>query len=316
MIGVLIRVAVSAGLLGLLLWKVDLAELGAQLASMSPSWLALALAAQLTGIIAVGWRWRLVLAALEQAIALGAAVRNVAVGTFFNQTLPSSIGGDAIRMWEARRHGLPLRESVTSVIVDRLLGLAAVVVMLIAGQWFYFSVVPDPRMGWGLAAVTLAGMAGFVVLFLIARFVPEGFGGRIGGALVKLSLDARSLALHPVRSLQALAVAVALQVCFGAIVYCLGRAADAPLGLWQAVLLMPPVALFSMLPISIAGWGTREGAMVVALGLVGVGSADALAISLAYGVIALLAGLPGGILWLRAKRRGEIPAGPIEEPKI
>ena len=65
--------------------------------------------------------------------------------------------------------------------------------------------------------------------------------------------------------------------------------------------LFPIVILFMLVPISIAGWGVREGAMVIFLGLVGISSESALAVSLLYGIILTIVGLAGGILWLIEK---------------
>ncbi len=66
-------------------------------------------------------------------------------------------------------------------------------------------------------------------------------------------------------------------------------------------MLIPLVMVASAIPISVAGWGVREGAMVAALGLVGVGEAQAFAISLLLGLMLIVAGLPGGLLWLRSR---------------
>src|SRR5690606_4783819 len=73
------------------------------------------------------------------------------------------------------------------------------------------------------------------------------------------------------------------------------------------LILVPPVMLVSMVPISIAGWGVREGAMITAFGLVGLDTADALALSIVFGVIVSLVGAPGGAIWAltRPKRAPE-----------
>ena len=68
--------------------------------------------------------------------------------------------------------------------------------------------------------------------------------------------------------------------------------------LTDCLIIIPPVVLIMMLPISIAGWGLREGAMVVGFGLVGVAPSDALAISVCCGLASVITGLPGGLLWL------------------
>ena len=75
------------------------------------------------------------------------------------------------------------------------------------------------------------------------------------------------------------------------------------ISLRDCLVLVPPVILVSVLPISMAGWGVREGAMITALGFAGVGSTDALVLSIAFGLVILTLSLPGGVLWLIRSRR-------------
>jgi len=72
------------------------------------------------------------------------------------------------------------------------------------------------------------------------------------------------------------------------------------------MVLVPPVLLISMLPISVAGWGVREGAMVVALNLVGAPAHQSLALSICFGLCLVAISLPGGVLWFISRR--QIPA--------
>ena len=87
--------------------------------------------------------------------------------------------------------------------------------------------------------------------------------------------------------------------------YLIARGLEIEVGIVTAVVLLPPVLLLSLLPISVAGWGVREGATVVALSLAGVPSYQSLAVSICFGLCALAISLPGGVLWLVS--RGKIP---------
>ena len=84
----------------------------------------------------------------------------------------------------------------------------------------------------------------------------------------------------------------------GATTAMLARALGMNVGLLECVVLMPLVVLMMMIPISIAGWGVRELAMVTAFGYVQLDPTDALTLSLAFGLATLASGLPGGVLWL------------------
>ena len=68
--------------------------------------------------------------------------------------------------------------------------------------------------------------------------------------------------------------------------------------LLDCLVLVPPVMLVTTLPISIAGWGVREGAMVAAFGFVGVPAQESLLLSLLFGVLGIVVALPGGLIWL------------------
>ena len=74
------------------------------------------------------------------------------------------------------------------------------------------------------------------------------------------------------------------------------------LDLLDCLVLIPPVMLITTMPISIAGWGVRETAMVYVLGLVGVSEADSLVISVIIGILFLIVSLLGGLFWLSGKQ--------------
>jgi len=304
-IGFAVRAAVSIGLITLLLANIDRDALLDQFRDIELSW-ALAAAVLLFSLAFVqAVRWIVVLKACDSSVRYWDSLRIVLIGQFFNQTLPSAIGGDAVRMWEARRAGLPLRIAVTSIVIDRLLGLAAVLVVVGVGLPRMLGLIDDPvaRNGYALAIVGL--ICCYVGLLGFSRIWPKRLRFKIVDAVLKLSEDARLVLLAPKASAQALGLAVLAQIGLGLCVNSLARSIGAEIPVSDCILLFSPVILFSTLPISVAGWGAREGAMVVVFGLIGLAKPDALAISLLFGLISILVAMPGGALWLIARRRGE-----------
>ncbi|MBM3504711.1 MAG: flippase-like domain-containing protein [Alphaproteobacteria bacterium] len=305
-LGLVVRVVVSGALLTILAYSVDLREVSRELASIQPVFLVFALLIEI-GLTAVATiRWQLVLGSLDVWVGFPAALRNLWVGIFFNQTLPSAIGGDALRMYEARRLGISLRVSISSVLVDRLMGLAAVVVLVVLGQPFYFAVVPDQRMAWGLAAVAVAGVAGFAVLLAFPSVRPLWLRGRLWDMIAALADDFRALVRRPRHAVAALSLSILMQIGTGCLIWILAAALGISLPVWIVILMMMPIVLFTMLPISIAGWGTREGAFVVGFGILGVAAPEALALSVLYGIFLIVFSLPGGALWLVIKRSAAV----------
>src|SRR5687767_10198639 len=124
------KVAVSASLIAYLLRSVDLDELGTRAQDLAPS-AAVATVLMLAAYTSItGIRWLIVLHALGCRLTYGAAIRISFIGSFFNQILPTTVGADAIRIWESYRTGIGLAKSVRSVIFERgsyffVVGLAA-----------------------------------------------------------------------------------------------------------------------------------------------------------------------------------------------
>src|SRR5690606_26675665 len=102
-------------------------------------------------------------------------------------------------------------------------------------------------------------------------------------------------------------LSVVVHVAVVASVWLVARGLAIQVSMIDCLVLVPPIVLATTLPISIAGWGVRESATVVGFGFIGVAPADALALSVAFGFVQILIGLPGGIVWMTSKRR-EVPA--------
>jgi hypothetical protein len=82
------------------------------------------------------------------------------------------------------------------------------------------------------------------------------------------------------------------------IAWCAAHAASTPFGFVDSLLLIPPIMLIATIPISIAGWGVRETALVLAFGYAGLPAEDALVVSILFGATMFAFGIAGGILWL------------------
>ena len=102
------------------------------------------------------------------------------IGVFFNQTLPSTVGGDAFRVWLSSRLGVGLGKAVSGVLLDRLSGLLIILMVIVVTLPALFSLVPDTVARWSLVLVVGIGLAGYaVVLFVPRRLSPlSNAGGR------------------------------------------------------------------------------------------------------------------------------------------
>jgi uncharacterized membrane protein YbhN (UPF0104 family) len=121
---------------------------------------------------------------------------------------------------------------------------------------------------------------------------------RILRAVAKLAALTRQLAFTPRYMIPILALTIAGFIIFVFIVFWLATALHLEIRFTDCLLLVPPVLLVSVIPVSIAGWGVREGAMVVAFGFINVPPSAAFAVSVLFGLVIAAASLPGALLWL------------------
>ena len=300
-----LKLVVTAALLVYLARNVSLGPALAQLAAMRPA-AAIGAAALMVLQLALGsLRWQRISGLLDAPLPLGRAFRFSLIGQFFNQVLPTALGGDAVRAWLAARDGAPLGRAVRVVVCDRVVGLV-VLTALIAVTWLV-----APGMADGVAPLrplwrngALAALAGLAALFAfghpLARWLQRYRLARPFGHLI---VDLRAALYAPATSAATLGASLVAHVLVvGAITLC-ANGMNIRLDFGAALTVVPAIVLMSMAPISIAGWGVREGAMIFGLGLLGIGASDALAVSVAFGLLQIALGVPGGLLWLAGRRR-------------
>src|SRR5205807_4647281 len=151
-----IKILISAALLYLALRKVNLLELASRINVASLGWIGLAIAVTFLQIFAGVLRWREIGAECGAPLATNQAMRFNLIGAFFNQTLPSSIGGDAVRLWLVARGGAGWRAATYSIFVDRAIGLIALAIMIVATLPWTYQLIADPN---GRSALLLVDFA-------------------------------------------------------------------------------------------------------------------------------------------------------------
>jgi uncharacterized membrane protein YbhN (UPF0104 family) len=154
------KILISAALLYLALRKVDLTELLSRFTATSLVWIGMAIAVTFLQIFVGVLRWREISAECGAPLELGRAMRYNVIGSFFNQTLPSAIGGDAVRLWLVARAGAGWRAATYSIFVDRAIGLVALAILIVASLPWSYQLITDPSGRSALLLVDLAALAG------------------------------------------------------------------------------------------------------------------------------------------------------------
>ena len=308
-----IKILISGALLYLALRKVNLYDLAARIHVESLGWLALAIVVMFLQIFLGVLRWREISGECGAPLETGQAMRFNMIGVFFNQTLPSSIGGDAVRLWLMARAGAGWRAATYSIFVDRAIGLIALAVLIVASLPWSYRLISNPEGRSALLLVDFAALAGGVG-FLVLGVLPWPWLKRWWAThhIHACAVIANRVLFSWKHGPKVAVLSILVHVLNAVIAWCVVRSIAAPVLFGQILQLVPPVMLITMLPISIAGWGVREATMGLAFGYAGLVSNEGVNISLVFGAVNFLVGAFGGLVWILSPEKAAQGAKPIE----
>jgi len=293
-----LRILVSAGVLVFLLQVIDGADVLSRLGRMDLRWAGAAVLLSLLQIMLLAWRWQFTARRLGTTLDYGDAFGEYYLGVFLNQVLPGGVVGDATRAWRQRGPSAGTGAAITAVVLERASAQAIMTFTALAS-----ALVLVLRPSGALTAIIGGGIALTLTGLLAVVAVRGGRALSTRGTLAgRIWRDARAALLEP----QALFVHLAtgtLAVGSYVGVFLAGALAvgvDTPLLILLP--LVPPLLMTMLIPVSVAGWGIREGAAAALWGAAGLLASDGVILSIAYGVLVLVSSLPGGIVLLRARR--------------
>jgi glycosyltransferase 2 family protein len=293
------RILVSLALLYFALRGINFAAVQSRVSQINVGWIALAVLINLVQVFIGALRWREISQLCQAPLTDLQAFRYNMIGTFFNQTLPSSIGGDAVRLWLVNRTGAGWRAATYSILTDRAIGLIALALIIVASLPWSYDMIADGNGRLALVVVDFAALLGGLGFLLLAhlhwRWLKSWWPTKhIHACSVianKVIFDRRSGPKIAILSLSVHVLAVV-------IAWCAVRAIAAPANFAQVFMLIPPIMLITMLPISIAGWGVREATMMVAFGYAGLAQTDGTVVSILFGAVSFVVGCVGGLVWI------------------
>lgn len=311
-----LKVLVSAALLYLALRKVDFHDLASRFNVASVGWIGCAVAATFLQIFLGVLRWREVSAECGAPLGLTQAGRYNLIGAFFNQTLPSSIGGDAVRLWLVARAGAGWRAATYSIFVDRAIGLIALAIVIVASLPWSYRLISDANGRSALLFVDFAALTGGLG-FLALGWLPWPWLRRWWAThhVHACSVIANRVIFSRNRGPKIAVLSLLVHVLTVVIAWCVVRSIAAPVLFGQVFQLVPPVMLITMMPISIAGWGVREATMGLAFGYAGLLANEGVNVSLLFGAVSFLVGAFGGLVWIFSAEKAAKGSTPITMPE-
>ncbi len=294
---VVLRAAVSIGLLAGLAWWLDLGTVVSRLAQMRFGWVLLAVAISVVQVAVLAWRWRFTAGCLGVDLSYTAAWREYYLSIFLNQVMPGGVVGDVSRAWRQARVQTRQREpagpAVRAVIFERLSAQAVMTAVALV------SLLALPVIVNRGSRLVLFGAGAVAVVIVIAMVVwmrrQSSAQSLVGQVLA--DLDAAHLS-GPVFAAQLVSAAIVVGTYL--VTYLTAARAvgmDTPLPVLLP--LVAPVLMSMLIPVTVAGWGLREGAAAVLWGAVGLTAADGVLVSVAYGLLVLIGSLPGALFLMR-----------------
>lgn len=334
-----IQACVSILLIGVLITATHQSNLGAILATISPGAFALAIVAHGFGFALSTRRWQLLLRSVGVNERFWALLQLYLIALFFSLFLPTSAGGDAVRIYQVARRSGRAAEAIIGTLQERFLGLGASLLIGLAAMFYYLPLVPEGLRAW-VAAIALTGMVGvaFVLYPRLAFSTCRQVWRVFDRCPIPNSVRSHPIALRVTAGLQPIAAIpplpplrlfVLLTLSLGAAIagissyYIISHSLNLSVSLIAFCLVVPLVWIVRMIPVSIGGIGVGEGSFVFLMGLFAVASGPSLALALTVLAIQTIFALVGGLLlalhvvrggWIADRQsRDADPSAPVSE---
>ncbi len=307
----LLRLLISGGVLALIFSKLDLQKLAQVAERMSLPWFALALLIWGGVPLLASVRWRMLLASQSIFLSYRKVLDLFFVGHFFNAFLLGTTGGDLIKILYASKAAPEKKSEATlTIIIDRIIGLIAILIMaliLIPLQWSFLTQTPETQAAaLAVMGVILGGICGVIGLLLLPQLEKIQF--------LKKTVQQLPFAEQRIRLFQAYLVftqswktnfkTLLISFMIHSLLFGSAIAVLRSLGIqveWLPFIsTLPIIGVLMAVPISISGFGIREGLFVIYLGLapLGIDQEHAITFSLLYFCVNLFWSLIGGLFYI------------------
>lgn len=297
-----LKVSLSLALVYYAFSRIDPSSAWKELTTLSPFVVAICAFFIFGQFALAAARCMILLAASGKKIRYAESLDTSMIGAFFSQTLISFVGGDAMRVWRLSRYGIDWKISTKAILLDRTFGFVGHILVIALGFPMMLSLIPNQGVHIAVGMLIAAGIFGCAALIFF-RLLPESLSKwRPIRLIVQLSQLVNELVRNRGALAWLLAISIGVQILNIAAVYSLAQGIGAQVSILECFALVPPVLFLALMPISISGWGVRESALIAVFATLNVPAPQSLAISLSYGLCLILVSLPGGLMWLHARK--------------
>jgi hypothetical protein len=286
-----LRFGISAALLGFVAWQTDWSDVAQRFASLHITWWWAAFGLLLLGLASSARRWQAYASELGFERSWSQVCTYYFVGMYFNLVLPTSVGGDVVRVVYLNGQSGRKWLAFVSVLLERINGLAMLIAFACAGLLFCPFALP----WWMLAGVW--GSAAGAILALLALPVIQRSSRLSAIRHEQLQIVVDLLFSAPLWTRTAI-LSIVAQAAGILVVWCLAMSIGLDVPFAYACVFVPMLTLLTLLPVSVGGMGVREGGMILFLAPLGIDSASALALAFLLFAVGAAVSLIGGCLYL------------------
>lgn len=304
-----IRVVISAGLIYGILRGTNFKEIITAIGSVNILLLLLSISLHFVGFSISALRWKILLKAQGVDSNLRYLITSCIIAMFVNHLLPSTFGGDTVRAYDSYRLGKSKTEAIAVILVDRFLGLAALMFFALVAVFFATQITSKVHYLYLCVLLGAMGMAFVIwVIFMPSKRLPEF----VAKLKIPFSLRIKKILERIINAfwifkgqkkvlVRAFGLSLILQANVITYYFIISTALDLHIAYYNFFLIIPLAIFVIMAPISINGIGLRESAFFFFLGVFAIAKPDAIAFAwIEYGVL-LVQGILGGIVYLFRK---------------
>lgn len=296
-IKLLLRIVATLFILTLIMRSINAAQVWQVLKKTRLDYLAAALVLQFGSTAVSAYRWQMIMQNLNFGQNFAFYWRSYFKGMFFNQGLPTSIGGDAVRMLDIASRGFRKRDALYGVMVDRIIGLGALMSLTLLAYLLNPDILPK-QLHRPILLIITTGALSFFSIFFIKYFTWLNRYPKL--AIINIIAERLHQALSSKRLLLVIAsLLIPTLALLG--FFATGWALGLRVSLMTYFAIVPPALVLTVIPISVAGWGVREGALVGLFSLIGADKTAVLMMSLLYGLTLIIVSLPGLVTYLKGR---------------
>jgi len=293
-----LRIVVSVALLAFLATKIHFDQAFPKKPHLSTFvWFGLGVLITLGGIWLSAWRWQRVLDVFDIRVKVGRLLSISLAGMFVGNVLPSTIGGDVLRVSRCARDGGSRESAFASVILERLTGFLVLPLIVVIGFLAWPGLIEEQG-AW--VALLVAGVALTILLGVLMLAASPRIAGRFQDRknwmrfIGSVHLGVDRMRREPRDTLMVLIAAFAFQCTTVATVFCAVHVVGVHVPIAAVIAFAPAVAMVQVLPISLSGLGVREAMFALLFHGLGVPTGRSVAVGLCWYAITLIASFAGG----------------------